>query len=233
MKNSPYGTKSPQRVKEIAMENVGYLYDLGCKIVVVACNTATSVAINDLRDLYRDIDIIGTEPAVKVAIDANLERKILVLGTTITTNQERMRNLIKELNATSYVHLLPADKLVQYIENEDFMNIQNEINEYIKELLIPYNMLDYSHIVLGCTHFPIVKDNIENVLKSEYGNIDIKIIDSAEGVSRNLLRRVENNSRKQIHVIMTAHSKAFEKRIKEVMGNEQLDIWVGEQRRGL
>ena len=78
-KNKPYGTKKVEEVKNIAIENVQKLVDLGCKIVVVACNTATSVAIEILREKFPQIEIIGTEPAVKLAVKEQSKKKILVI----------------------------------------------------------------------------------------------------------------------------------------------------------
>ena len=74
-KNKPYGTKAPELVKEIAIENIQKLVDLGCKIIVVACNTATSVAIKTLRKRFPKMEIIGTEPAVKLAVKEQSNKK--------------------------------------------------------------------------------------------------------------------------------------------------------------
>ena len=97
-KNKPYGTKTPEEVKKIAFENVKKLVDLGCKIVVVACNTATSVAIQDLREKFSQIEIIGTEPAVKLAVKEHSNKKILVIAKTITVNGEKLHKLINSLD---------------------------------------------------------------------------------------------------------------------------------------
>ena len=121
-KNKPYGIKSPEEVKKIAKENVQLLVDLGCEIVVVACNTATSVAITNLRQKFSDVEIIGTEPAVKPAIDEGLGKKVLVIATTITVKGEKLKKLIKKLHTEGKVDLLAADKLVTLIEDENYLN---------------------------------------------------------------------------------------------------------------
>ena len=156
-KNKPYGTKTPDEVKKIAFENVQRLIDLGCKIVVVACNTATSVAIQDLREKFSQIEIIGTEPAVKLAVKEHSNKKILVIATTITVNGEKLHKLINSLDVEEKIELLATDKLVKLVEDENFAHNQKEVNEYIFEFLKPYKLAEYSHIILGCTHFPIVK----------------------------------------------------------------------------
>ena len=227
-KNKPYGTKEPEDVKKIAIENVQKLVDLGCKIVVVACNTATSVAIQDLRQKFENIEIIGTEPAVKLAIKEHSSKKILVIATTITVNGEKLHKLINSLDAEENIDLLATDKLVKLIEDENFTNNQKKVNEYIYEFLKPYNLAEYSHIVLGCTHFPIVKENIQRIVK----DYNIKVIDGNEGIGRNLISRInainsgnilcEDSQDFSIKIINTEPSKDFEKRAKEIL-QETLD----------
>lgn len=226
-KNKPYGTKTPDEVKKIAIENVQKLVDLGCEIVVVACNTATSVAIETLREIFSNIEIIGTEPAVKLAVKEHTNKKILVIATTITVNGEKLYKLINSLDAEKNIDLLATDKLVKLVEDENFSHNQIEINEYIYEFLKPYNLAEYSHIILGCTHFPIVKENIQEIVK-DYG---IKVIDGNEGIGKNLFTKIKNmrlsNEQRVIQfqdvtnfslkIITTKYNKAFEKRAKEIL----------------
>ena len=222
-KNKPYGTKTPEEVKKIAFANVQKLVDLGCKIVVVACNTATSVAIQDLREKFSQIEIIGTEPAVKLAVKEHTNKKILVIATTVTVHGEKLHRLINSLDVEEKIELLATDKLVKLVEDENFTVNQKEVNEYICEFLKPYNLKEYSHIILGCTHFPIVKENIQEIVK-DYG---IKVIDGNDGIGRNLLNKIseykmanikrKDESKLEIKIINTSPSKAFEKRTNEIL----------------
>ncbi|MBR0427546.1 MAG: glutamate racemase [Clostridia bacterium] len=222
-KNKPYGTKTPDEVKKIAFENVKRLVDLGCKIVVVACNTATSVAIQDLREKFPKIEIIGTEPAVKLAVKEHTNKKILVIATTVTVHGEKLHKLINSLDVEEKIELLATDKLVKLVEDENFTHNQKEVNQYICEFLEPYNLEEYSHIILGCTHFPIVKQNIQDIV-NDYG---IKVIDGNVGIGRNLLNKIseykmanikrKDESKLEIRIINTAPSKVFEKRTKEIL----------------
>ena len=222
-KNKPYGTKEPEDVKKIAIENVQKLVDLGCKIVVVACNTATSVAIQDLREKFENIEIIGTEPAVKLAIKEHSSKKILVIATTVTVKGEKLHKLIDSLDAKEKIELLATDKLVQLVEDENFTQNQKNVNEYIYNFLKPYDLTEYSHIVLGCTHFPIVKENIQGIVK----DYNIKVIDGNDGIGRNLISRInainstnikcEDRQDFSIKILNTEPSKAFEKRAKEIL----------------
>lgn len=219
-KNKPYGTKKVEEVKNIAIENVQTLVDLGCKIVVVACNTATSVAIEDLRNKFPQIEIIGTEPAVKLAVKEQSNKKILVIATTITVNGEKLHKLINTLDADNKIELLATDKLVKLVEDENFLNNQEKVNSYIREFLKPYNLEEYSHIILGCTHFPIVKENILEIVK----DYNIKVIDGNEGIGRNLLNKIEKKDNNfSLKIINTAPSDAFEKRTKEILGDIQYE----------
>lgn len=220
LKNNPYGTKSKEQIKNIAIKNVGYLKSIGCDVVVVACNTATAVAIEDLRKKF-DIPIIGIEPAVKVALDANDSKRILVLATTLTTKEEKLKNLISRYYADDRVDLVAADKIVKLVEDKDFSFIQEEVNSYIRELLNNYDLNLYSHIVLGCTHFPIIENNFRKYISDNYPNSDIQIIDGSKGLVKNLLSKVNvNDCKLDINVIITDISDAFAYRVKEVLGEK-------------
>jgi len=223
-KNSPYGTKSSEEVKSLAKGNVKKLVDLGCEIIVVACNTATSVAIEDLRKEFLNIDIIGTEPAIKLAVDEHLHKNILILATTITAKGEKLNKLIKKLNPDVKVEILPADRLVKLIEDENFLNNQKEVNSYLEELFSQYDLDTFSHIILGCTHFPIVKENIEKIVKEN----NIKVIDGNNGIGKNLLGKIETKGKLEeeniIHIVTTRKSIAFEKRLKEILQDIKYEI---------
>lgn len=221
LKNNPYGTKKAEDIKKIALENVTYLHELGCKIIVVACNTATSVAIEDLRNRFPDIEIIGIEPAIKIAIDEHLHKNILVLATTITVQGEKLQKLITKLNDDNVnIELVKADHLVTLIEDENFMDNEEEVNNYLMEILNNYDLSKFSHIVLGCTHFSLIKSNLEKMVK------DIKVIDGNNGIGKNLLQKIESSNDQshnlKIHVLVTKESKVFSKRIKEVLGDVEV-----------
>ena len=222
-KNKPYGTKKEEEIRKIAIENVGKLVDLGCKIVVVACNTATSVAISELREKFCDIEIIGTEPAVKLAVDEHKNKDILLLATTITVKGKKLKNLISELNYEGKIELLAADRLVTLVEDENFLNNQEEINNYLREILFQYNLENFSHIVLGCTHFPIVKENIQKIVKEK--NSNLKVIDGNEGIGKNLFSKIvdKEDNELTIKIINTSESNAFCKRAKEILENTNQD----------
>lgn len=97
--NMPYGVKKKEEVVKFSFDVVDKLVKKGCKIIVIACNTATSVAIKKLREKYEDIVFIGTEPAVKPAIENSNGKRVLVTATTITINGEKLQTLIEKLRS--------------------------------------------------------------------------------------------------------------------------------------
>ncbi len=231
-KNTPYGTKDEEFVRGIIRDNVDYLVNIGCNPIVIACNTATSLSINEMREKYRDIIFIGTEPAVKVAADSKLNKKILVLATSITVKQEKLHSLINKLNIEDEVELVPADKLVSFAENVNCNDMTKEIEEYIKSLLINYNLNDFSHIVLGCTHFPLFRENFKNVINQFNTNLEINIVDGAKGISKNLIRYIDkikkqngnNISKKSITVVTTSENEDFVVRTRQILDNEKINF---------
>lgn len=199
-RNTPYGIKDKNRVINYINKNIEYLVNSGCGIIVIACNTATALCIKELRNKFPKTYFIGTEPAVKVAADFNGKKKILVTATSITLKEEKLKNLIKNLQVTDRVSLLPLDKLVEFAEN----NVDEKIVElYLKEKLKPYNLVDYSHIVLGCTHFPIYKSVFKRIAKN------VNIIDGGQGIINNLEHKlVDLNLKKETCEITLALTKA-------------------------
>ena len=115
--NAPYGIKEKEEVKKYIFDNVDYLINNGCKIIVIACNTATSLAVKQLRQMYPDICIIGTEPAVKIAVDSKIKERILVCATSITVKEGKLKELIDKLNARNIVDLVALDSLVKFAES--------------------------------------------------------------------------------------------------------------------
>lgn len=232
-KNTPYGTKDEKFVYNAIMDNIDYLVSIGCNPIVIACNTATSLCIKDLREKYKNIVFIGTEPAVKVAADAKMNKKILVLATSITVKQEKLLNLIDELNIKDEVILRPADELVKFAEDINFNCLVSQENEYIKSILSDYDLSEFSHIVLGCTHFPLFKQNFKDVIDELYPNLEIEVIDGAKGISINLIKNINKitnrneyiPSDKKITIITTSHKESFNIRAKQIleMSDKEVD----------
>lgn len=176
--NLPYGTKTAGEIIDCARTALGFLTDAGCKAVVVACNTATSVAINALREEF-DLPILGIEPAVKPAVTHEGHKRVLVMATPVTVRQARLHQLILTLDAENDVDLLPMPELVTFAEREEFDT--PAVREYIVSQLRGFALEDYSDLVLGCTHFNYFKDVFAEIFPET-----ARIIDGSFGTVRHL-----------------------------------------------
>lgn len=183
--NVPYGIKPKEEVKEYINQAVKFLIDKDVKAIVIACNTATSIAINDLRKKY-SLPIIGIEPAAKPAIENRGQKKVLIMATPTTIREEKLHNLLKKFTAEEFVDLIAMPKLVEYAERGEFNS--KEIEDYLKKQLQEFNLNDYSEIVLGCTHFPFFKEKIKKVVPQ-----NINIIDGSKGVANRLKDILQKN----------------------------------------
>lgn len=178
--NVPYGTKPKETVKKLVFDAVNFLANQNIKILVLACNTATSVAVADLRREF-SFPIVGMEPAVKPALEKKTDKKILVTATSLTLKEEKLKNLITTYDRKHRVKTLPLDKLVKFAENLNFES--DEVKDYIKNELSKIKIEEFDTIVLGCTHFIYFKKIFHKIL----GN-SIALIDGNEGTTRNLKR---------------------------------------------
>ena len=216
-KNAPYGLKTIEEVRNLTEKCMQELILKGCNIIVVACNTATSAAIEYLRNKYTNIIFIGTEPAVKPAIEKENNKKIIVTATSLTLKGDMLKKALQRLKAEDKVTLLPLDKLVEYSDFEDTIKYELAC-EYLKEKFSELNLEDYSGIVLGCTHFPIFKNEIRRLLPNQ-----IEIFDSTEGITNNLKRILNKNypkyeyNKKSVELVLTKNSEQFKRKFFDVL----------------
>ncbi len=178
--NVPYGTKTKEEVLGCVSEVVEILLKEQVDVIVIACNTATSIAVSSLREKYKEIPIIGMEPAVKLALDQTKEGRVLVTATPLTLKEEKYRRLVDQIDEQERVDSLALPELVHYAENFQFEE-KEELKDYFKSKLKSYDLTQYSGIVLGCTHFVYFKNILEDILPSY-----IKIYDGNEGTIRRL-----------------------------------------------
>lgn len=183
--NCPYGVKSKEQVIELSKRIVEFLEQKGCKLIVVACNTATAAAIDVLRDDY-DIPFIGMEPAVKPAALNTTTNSIAVLATEGTFNGRLYNETKKKFANNVDVNITVGNDLVRIVEN-------GEINEesshtYINYLLSPLIKKNIDQLVLGCTHYPFLIPVLRKVLPES-----VNIIDPAPAVVDQTRRILEKN----------------------------------------
>ena len=179
----PYGPKPKAAVREYVFAAVDCLVQQGAGAIVIACNTATSVAIEDLRAKYRQLPIIGMEPAVKVAVDRTPRHagRILVTATALTLKEEKLHNLLDQIDNAHIVDTLPLPGLVEFAENRQFEAAT--VLPYLREQLGKFALNDYEAIVLGCTHFVFFADLFRNIAAPHTA-----IIDGNRGTVNNLVR---------------------------------------------
>ena len=178
--NVPYGTKTREQVLSYVDAAFKFLTTQNVGAIVVACNTATSVAVRKMRAKY-SLPIIGMEPAIKVALDLYPQKKVLVTATEITVRGEKIYNLIDRLNAKNFVELRALQKLVDFAERQEFNSV--DVENYLHEEFAPYDFKNFSSIVLGCTHFNYFKDTMKKILPAH-----IKFLDGNAGTLNQLAR---------------------------------------------
>lgn len=180
--NAPYGEKTTEEVRSLTLLSAKMLFDRGAKALVVACNTATSAAIHILRETYPDKIIIGIEPALKVAADRFPAGHIGIMATAVTLREEKLCHLLERFPRAT-VEKIAAPGLVELIEQGKADSAETEA--LLAEVLAPYvGKLDA--LVLGCTHYPFVKDTIGKILGDKTA-----LLDGGPGTARQTKRCLE------------------------------------------
>ncbi|WP_395063014.1 glutamate racemase [Flavobacterium sp.] len=173
--NAPYGQKTKDEIIQLSCKNTEFLLNLNCKIIVVACNTATTNAIKELRTKY-DIPFIGIEPAIKPAALHSQTQKIGILATKGTLNSELFYKNVEQFQHIKIIEQIGFG-LVELIENGKIYS--SEMTKLLKEYLTPMIASNIDYLVLGCSHYPFLIPQIKKILPS-----NIKIIDSGEAVAK-------------------------------------------------
>lgn len=183
--NAPYGTKTPEEVCRLTLDRAAYLVSRGAKALVIACNTATSAAIIPLREKYRDIPVIGIEPALKPASMVKEHPTVLVMATPMTVKGEKFHELASRFEGRTNVVPLGCPGLVELIENG--MTEGPEIRGCLEDLLQPVlASVKVDAVVLGCTHYPFVREEVRRIVGE-----DVPVLDGSLGTARELKRRLE------------------------------------------
>ncbi len=181
-KNAPYGQKSKQEILELSFKNTEYLLKLGAKIIVVACNTATTNAIRELRESY-DVPFIGIEPAIKPAASESQNNIIGVLATKGTISSELFSKAVKSYHGTKIVEQMGTG-LVKLIESGRMES--DEMTALLQQYLNPMIDANIDILVLGCSHYPYLIPQIRRILPPS-----VRIIDSGRAVARQTRKILE------------------------------------------
>jgi len=183
-KNAPYGYKSKDEVIWLSSKNTEYLLNQNAKIIVVACNTATTNAIKELRVKY-NVPFIGIEPAIKPAALHSKTKKIGVLATQGTINSELFYKTASSFSDIEFVEQI-GHQLVQLIENDAMYS--EEMTNLLHQYLDPMIGQNIDFLVLGCSHYPYLIPQIETILPKH-----IQIIDSGKAVAQQTKNILQQN----------------------------------------
>ncbi len=174
-KNAPYGQKSKEEIIHLSSKNTELLLDMDCKLIVVACNTATTNAIAALRAKYQ-VPFIGIEPAIKPAALHSHTQKIGILATKGTLNSELFYKNVEKFQEIQIIEQIGFG-LVELIENGEINS--PEMNKLLQSYLQPMINQNIDYLVLGCSHYPYLIPQIKKILPKH-----IQIIDSGEAVAK-------------------------------------------------
>jgi len=174
--NAPYGLKSKEAIIALSKKNTEYLINKGCKIIVVACNTATTNAISVLRESY-NIPFIGIEPAIKPAALQTKTQAIGILATKGTLSSDLFSKTSGTFTGSIKVIEQVGEGIVELIEEGKLFS--NEMKVLLKIYLKPMIAANIDYLVLGCTHYPYLMPLLIELLPEH-----VKIIDSGEAVAR-------------------------------------------------
>ncbi len=178
-KNAPYGKKSKDEIIALSIKNTEFLLNENAKIIVVACNTATTNAIKELRAKYK-VPFIGIEPAIKPAALNSKTQKIGVLATKGTLSSELFNKTVELYQDTKIVEQI-GHGLVELIENGEINS--PEMTNLLHSYLQPMVDENIDYLVLGCSHYPYLIPQIKKIIPK-----NIQIIDSGEAVAKQTLK---------------------------------------------
>ncbi len=192
----PYGSRSREQIVEYSDRAVGELIEAGCKIVVVACNTATAAAIDFLRDKYTDIQIVGMEPAVKPACRQSRSRVVGVLATERSLEGDLFHRTVAKYADDVRVVARFGRGFVELVENnlESTPEAERVVREVVEEMVAE----GVDQIVLGCTHYPFLTPVIQRIAP------EVNIVDPSRAVARRVEQLLEEDGLLNDNVVAEA-----------------------------
>jgi glutamate racemase len=176
----PYGARSDQEIRQLTAQAIEWLYRRGCKIAVVACNTASAFSLDYLREYYGEqFPIVGLVPALKPAVLQTQSKVVAVLATPATFRGQLLKDVMKKFAEPAGVTVLPVTslELVPFIEAGQQMS--PACLSALQQILKPVVEQGADYLVLGCTHYPFLKDAIGQIFADK-----LKLIDSGQAVAR-------------------------------------------------
>ncbi len=225
----PYGNKSKEDIEKFSLEMTKFLLDKDCKAIVIACNTASAYALEAVRNTYPDIPVIAMEPAVKPAIEHSKTRAIGVLATLGTLKSDRYSHLKDKFGQGIQILENPCLGLVDNIEAGKWNDPETFL--LLETILKPMVDAQVDHIVLGCTHYPIVIPLIANIMGDS-----VQLINPAPAIAKQVYRQLAElnllcvdtalkESSPKHTVWATGSRLSFNYLLKELLPNSELIHW--------
>lgn len=180
-KNAPYGPRPLEEIRALSAAGIQRLLDRGVKAVVIACNTATSAYAEIVRGEHPELPIIGMEPALKPAHFARHGGKVIVLATEATLRLEKFRRLMAQYGDDTIT--VAGTGLVELVEAGQAQSVEAE--QQVRALLEPYRAEQIDAVVLGCTHYPYLREHIQKVFP------DARLFDGRDGTVQRLKSQLE------------------------------------------
>ncbi|MBN2850798.1 MAG: aspartate/glutamate racemase family protein [Erysipelotrichaceae bacterium] len=219
-KHAPYGNKSPEEIIAISYQNMMWFYDQGIREVILACNTASSVALEFIRPIFSEMQIHGIIDLTVEHIDLKKDDKVLILATQATINSGSYPDSIGFIEPDVKVDGIAMVDLVKHVES---LSDEATVTAYLKKEFAKKTG-NYSKVVLACTHYPIVKDLIAKELKGELYDSRQAIVDLLkdrdlpQGESRCYTTGNPDHAKLQVKTLFS-HDQAFLKAVTEGMSS--------------
>jgi glutamate racemase len=230
----PYGEKSLERIRQYSEGVLHYFVEKGCKVVVIACNTASAAALNTLRLQYPQLPIVGMEPAVKPAAEHTQTGVVGVIATKVTFQGELFASVVERFAIDVQVMQQPCPGLVQQIEAGELNTPKTE--QMLRGWLQPMLDAGIDELVLGCTHYPFVMPLLQRIVGA-----DVEVIDPAPAVARQVERVLEQHQMYSsssrlgsLHYYTTGNREVFGKTLLRLTGERaevQMLNWDQQEQR--
>lgn len=212
---APYGERSLDEVRRRSESITRYLIRMGAETIVIACNTASAAALRHLREIHPNRSFVGMEPAVKPAVALTRSGTIGVLATPATFQGELYASVVDRFATDVEVIDAPCPGWMELVEDPPS---HAHIRSAIESGLRPILERGADVLVLGCTHYPFLRDHIEAV-----AGPDVTIVDPGEAVARQVIRIAEPRGRNGVHIQVTGPTAGVSDRIRTLTG---LDLSV-------
>ena len=169
--HAPYGVRDREAIRTLCIAICEHMIAHHVKAIVIACNTATSACVNELRARYPQLPIVGMEPALKVAAERGPHQRIIVTATQLTLKEQKFAKLMERFQNEHTIWKQPCPRLVELVE-QGRLRERETIMQALREYLTPYDLTHVDSIVLGCTHFVFYRPYFVDMLPKEVALID-------------------------------------------------------------